>query len=119
MENRLINGNALPGVYEIDAQGMVIYSSVKSADGFTNPRHDLNGIDFFREITQFNNANDFQQRFESFREASIPSESFDFTCRYETKRQKIRVLLARFVESPTSCSFLVYIRHTIGDQADL
>ena len=114
-----MNGNSLAGVYEISAQGIVIYSSVRSADGVTKRASDRDGIDFFREVTQFKNADDFQHRFELFREAHTSTESFDFTCRYETKNLTIRVLLARFVESPTSCSFLVYIRHNIGDQVVL
>ncbi len=119
MKNLLLTGNLLSGVYEIDADGILIYSSVKSADGEIKRDPDPKGIDFFREVMLFKNATDFQRRFDSFREANVPSESFDFTCSYETRKLTIRVLLARLVDSASSCSFLVYIRNGAGNHVEL
>lgn len=113
MERFSLEGDSLPGVYEIDANGALIYSSVKSSDGLTKRTYD-GSIDFFREITLFSNASEFQYRFEVFKEANIPTDSFDFTCTYSTRNLTIRVLLARLLDGPTSFSFLVYIRHCNG-----
>jgi hypothetical protein len=110
MEKLSLNGNAPAGVYEIDANGILIFSSVRNADSIINHAYNGDGVDFFQEVTKFRNTSDLQRRFELFKEANVPTESFDFTCSFETEKLTIRVLLARLVEGPSSCSFLVYIR---------
>jgi hypothetical protein len=92
----------LLGLYELDAAGTILYSSLKSDEG----------VDFFSKVTQFNNVADFHRRFDNFRVASVPTETFDFTCEYHNERQMIRVLMARLSKDKVADSFLIYIRRS-------
>jgi hypothetical protein len=102
--------NLLPGVYEIDAEGIVLYSSLKSEDGSILRAYDLDGLDFFRRVTQFRNARDLQHRFDLFRQANVTTEAFEFTCQYEAEQQTIRILLARLTKGQEPGSFIIYVR---------
>jgi hypothetical protein len=102
----------LLGLYELDAAGTILYSSFKSENGGDRRIRDLDGVDFFSKVTQFNNVADFHRRFDTFRVASVPTETFDFTCEYPNERQMIRVLMARLSKDKVTDSFLIYIRRS-------
>ena len=100
----------LLGVFELDEKGKVLYSSFESPEGITSNNFSLDGSDFFKEIAIFNNAEDLQCRFESFRSAGNRSISFEYTCDYDHSSHKVRIVFARLITDSAPPSFLVHFR---------
>ncbi len=100
----------LMGLFELDEEGTVLYSSLESSSGcmYREPR--LDGANFFTEIACFKNKDDFQRRFDLFRFAETRACSFGFTCEYADGPFSIKVVMARLLLDRTHSSFLVHLR---------
>ena len=98
----------LLGLFEIDENGRLLYSSVETA-GRLHRDSSLDGKNLFTELAPFANANDFKRRFEFFRFADMRSLSFAFTCQYADGPLLVRVVLARLLTGP-EYSFLVHLQ---------
>ena len=106
MEN---NGAKLSGIFEIDGEGVVLYSSLKADDGTITRAYDLDGLHFFKQVMKFSNANDLHHRFELFRHSYGATESFDFICNCPDEPRSIQVLLAKLFRGKEG-SFLIHLR---------
>lgn len=100
----------LLGLFELDENGNVLYSSVESASGSMYREPTFDGSNFFTEVAGFTNSRDFQRRFELFRLGETQAHSFDFTCEYADGPAPVKVLMARLFKDPPNRSFLVHLR---------
>jgi len=98
----------LLGLFELDENGKVLYTDV--SDSITDGSPSLRGADFFKEIAEFVNAKDLEQRFDTFLLMQSPACSFDFTCEYHDGPTVVRVLMARLQKETCDYSFLIHIR---------
>jgi len=96
------------GLFELDDVGTILYSSLDH-DGSITRAPSLLGANFFADVTNFTNVNDFRSRFNFFCKTELLSHSFDFTCVYSSGPSVVRVSMARFDRTP-SASFLVHLR---------
>ena len=109
MQTNYLAEQTLLGLFEVDENGSVLYSSIES-NGSTHHEPDINGRNFFTQVAPFSNASDFERRFELFTLSETQSHSFGFTCQYGDGPVLIKVLMARLNKSPTSCSSLIHLR---------
>ena len=98
------------GVYELDANGLVLFSSIKSDDGKIRRIYDLEGLPFFSMVSPFSHIAEFRFHFEHFRESNSPSMTYDFKYETDAESRMIRVLLARLMKGEGATSYLVYVR---------
>ena len=99
---RVLN-RRLQGLFELDDEGLVLYSTLK-AQGIT-----AKGRNFFTDVADFANASDLQRRFDLFRFANTPAQSFQFTCNYSDGPTQVKVLMARLLKD-ASRTFLLDLR---------
>jgi len=100
----------LLGLFELDADGKVLYSSFQKEDGSMAGQDGLNGSDFFKQVAQFSNVGELHDRFLRFRLADVRSSSFEFTCEYPEGLQKVRVVMARLLTNAAPDTFLVHFK---------
>src|SRR4030095_3685599 len=99
----------LLGLFELDANGKILYSSVESGDGTLIRDPSLDGTNFFTDLAQFTNTTDFQRRFDFFRLADMRSLAFPFDCQYADGPFQVKVLIARLL-AETEYSFLLHLQ---------
>ncbi len=87
-----------PGLYELDAEGAVLYCRIESAGGRGGDGPDYTGRNFYDEVAAFDNADELRRRVEGFLRSDGHADSFDFTCRAGDEATTVRVLLARIRE---------------------
>jgi hypothetical protein len=100
----------LLGLFELDENGKVLYSSFQSAEGPMLRQAGLDGVDFFQDIASFSNVGEFHSRFEFFRLAEARSSSFTFTCQYPDGEHLVKIVMARLMTETGPTSFLVHFR---------
>ena len=102
------------GIFEIDDDCKVIYSSLDDSNSWVGAEKDINGLDFFTEVLGFTNVADLQRRLEAFKAEAISASSFDFVCHFQHQSVPVKVLLARLHNQPdgNSGSVLVHLRRS-------
>jgi hypothetical protein len=114
MSVSLLNTQELFGLFELDADGTVLYYRIEprmEPDG-TSP--DMTGYNFY-EIMPFENVEELRQCVTEFTHGVSPADSFNFNCRYGGRVQPVKVLLARILERVNhdrTKSVLVHIRRS-------
>ena len=98
------------GVFELDENGNILYSSLEGGNGSASLETIIKGRNFFAEIADFTNVEQFRRLFNVFRLGDSPASGFDFTCDYPDGPTNVRVLLARSQKDSTHDSFLVHLR---------
>lgn len=121
MSVALLTAQQLPGLFELDARGKVLYHRMDSFD--TPP--DMTGHNFYDEVASFDNVAEFRQCVTDFTEGAKPADSFDFDCHYSGSDHPVRVLLARICErldrntrNPSSCTSDEESGNTRGERDD-
>jgi hypothetical protein len=108
----------LLGLFELDANGKILYSSVEADDGTLTRDSSLDGTNFFTDLAQFTNTTDFQRRFDFFRLAEMRSLAFPFDCQYADGPFPVKVLMARLL-AETEYSFLLHMQRAgSGERSD-
>jgi len=101
------------GLFELDADGTVLYSRVEPEAKSDGEQPDLSGRNFYEEVAPFENVEEFRRRVTQFAGGASPADNFNFDCRYADCALPVRVLLARVrertIQSRTK-SVLVHIR---------
>ena len=113
MSVSLLTAQELPGLFELDALGKVLYYRMDSAG--TLP--DMTGRNFYDEVVPFDNVEEFRQCVTDFTQGEKAADSFDFDCHYGGgSDHAVRVLLARICERlnwNNTKSVLVHIRRGV------
>src|SRR5215510_9145593 len=110
MEAKRQTEQRLMGLFELDEEGTVLYSSIESTSGYMYREPRLDGANFFTEIASFNNKDDFHRRFDIFRLADNRACTFGFTCEYPDGEFAVKVVMARLFLDQNHSSFLVHLR---------
>ena len=107
------------GIFELDDNGTVIYSSFEESDSWLGAEKDIMGRDFFNEVLAFTNVAELQRRLEAFKAEAIPARSFDFVCHFHQQSVPVKVLLARLCDKLDGKpkSILVHLRRSSGTDA--
>ena len=94
-----LNTTSTPlGLYELDAEGTVLYHRMESGGQPAASGAELAGRNFYDEVAAFDNAGELRRRVEDFLRGGSHADSFDFTCRAGGEALPVRVLLARVRE---------------------
>jgi hypothetical protein len=88
----------LGGLFELDADGTVIYSRLRKNKEFFDTEPGVIGCNFFDEVAAFENVEDFRRRFRYFVKGSHSIENFNFDFRFEENAVPMRVMLVRVSE---------------------
>lgn len=86
------------GLFELDANGKVLYSKVESDEIANRLNNGLNGLNFYDEVAGFKNINEFRQHLDQFTHCGSSVENFKFTCRFDDGIQEVKVRLVRVGE---------------------
>jgi hypothetical protein len=107
------------GIFELDENGTVIYSSLEASNTWVGAEKDIKGRDFFNEVLAFTNVAELQRRLEAFKAEAIPARSFDFICHFHQQSVPVKVLLARLCDKLDGQpkSILVHLRRSSGPTA--
>lgn len=97
------------GLFELDENGNILYSSLENGNGSPSLEAIIKGRNFFAEIASFTNIEQFRRFFNAFRSGDSQANGFDFTCDYSDGPTHVRVLLARSQRDANN-SFLVHLR---------
>jgi len=108
--NGQVSDQKLLGLFELDTEGKVLYSSWQTEEGSMVRQFGFDGSDFFKAIARFSNVADLHHRFETFRLADSRSSSFEFTCEYPEGPHSVRVVMARLMTDTGPDSFLVHFK---------
>ncbi|HEY3037097.1 MAG TPA: hypothetical protein VGJ66_00085 [Pyrinomonadaceae bacterium] len=108
------------GIFELDDDGIVIYSSFEESNRWVGAEKDIRGRDFFNEVLAFTNVAELQRRLESFKAEGIPARSFDFVCHFHQQSVTVKVLLARLCDKfdGRPKSVLVHLRRSSAATAE-
>jgi hypothetical protein len=101
------------GLFELGADGTILYSRIERDDDYHYPAPSITGRNFFKEVAPFRNLEEFRKCLDSFTRSSQRSNSILFTCQYEDGPVRVKVLLARVREraaNDVTKSILVHIR---------
>ncbi len=90
----------LYGVFEISDEGTILYSRRKNdADKFSfESLPQIVGRNFFSEIAEFENVEEFRLCVKRFVKSDSPSKSFIFNCRINGLDLPVRILLVRVTD---------------------
>lgn len=86
------------GLYEMDAEGTVLYHRAEPGGRPGAAAGGVTGRNFYDEVASFDNADELRRRVEDFLRRDGHADSFDFTCRAGGETMPVRVLLARVRE---------------------
>ena len=102
------------GIFELDDDGTVIYSSFEESNSWVGAEKDIKGRDFFNEVLAFTNVAELQRRLEAFKAEEIPARSFDFVCHFHQQSVPVKVLLARLCDKLDGQprSILIHLRRS-------
>jgi hypothetical protein len=89
----------LGGLFELDADGKVLYSRLRRNMETFEPEPGVVGCNFFDEVAAFENVEDFRRRFKYFVKGSNSTENFNFDFRFEQDAVPMRVMLVRVSET--------------------
>ena len=113
MSAMILTGPKLLGLFELDDVGRVLYYRMDSAELLP----DMTGHNFYDEVADFENVEDFRRCVTDFTRGVKAADSFDFDCHYDGSDQSVRVLLARIRENVNrniTKSVLMHIRPGIN-----
>jgi len=107
------------GIFELDDDGTVIYSSFEESNSWVGAEKDIKGRDFFNEVLAFTNVAELQRRLEAFKAEEIPARSFDFVCHFHQQSVPVKVLLARLCDKLDGQprSILIHLRRSSAASA--
>ena len=103
----------LLGLFELDVAGKVLYHRMDSTGEPSGTSPDVVGRNFYNEVANFENVEDFRRCVTEFTRSATAADSFDFECRYGNATHRIKVLVARICESVNrnnTKSVLVYLK---------
>jgi hypothetical protein len=89
----------LGGLFELDADGTVVYSRLRRNKVLFDPEPGAVGCNFFDEVAAFENVEDFRRRFRYFVKSTHSIENFNFDFRFEENAVPMRVMLVRISET--------------------
>lgn len=104
------------GIFELDTAGTVLYTRMPQTTKLIDKRTDLIGQNFFEQVANFENIQDFRRRFQNFVGSRQSVENFLFECRFTDAVVPVRVLLVRAretSEAQTAGFVIVDIRRNI------
>lgn len=113
MSVSLISAQELLGLFELDAAGKVLYYRMDSDGEPNGASPGIVGRNFYNEVANFENVEEFRRCVTEFTRSDTPADSFDFECRYGKSAHRVKVLLARIRESVNrnnTKSVLVYVK---------
>ena len=100
----------LLGLFELDEEGGILYSSFEANDGSMKRQAVLDGSNFFADVASFTNVGDFQRRFQIFCVDAARTTSFRFCCQYADGPHDVQIVMARLTTTTGPPSFLVHFR---------
>jgi hypothetical protein len=120
MSVRTLDQEESLGIFELDDDGIVIYSSLEESNTWVGAEKDITGRNFFNEVLAFTNVAELQRRLEAFKAEGIPARSFDFVCHFHKQSVTVKVLLARLCDkfNGRPKSVLVHLRRSSTDPAE-
>ncbi len=113
MSASLLDPQKLFGLFELDAQGNVLYSRMEPDGEGNSSAPVVAGHNFFDDIAPLANAPELRSRIANFTNSDGPADSFNFTCHLENGMLPVKVLLARIRERSNSThtkTILLHIR---------
>ena len=93
-----LSAKDLGGLFELDAEGTIVYSRLRKNRNWLESEPCAVGCNFFDEIAQFENVEDFRRRFRYFVKGSNSIENFNFDFRFAENAVPMRVMLVRVTE---------------------
>ena len=101
----------LLGLFEIDGTGEILNVDIAHTNGDGGARAaSITGHNFFGEVADFNNVDEFRMLFNAFRSGSSPVTSFEFAGQYADGPSQLRVLLSRSQKPAAEDSYLIRLR---------
>lgn len=94
-----LSAKDLGGLFELDADGTVVYSRVRRNREMFEPEPGVVGSNFFDEVAAFENVEDFRRRFKYFVKGTNSIENFNFDFRFAESAVPMRVMLVRVSET--------------------
>ena len=115
MSTSLIPTQRPLGLFELDAEGTILFSRLEP-DGRPGDGRgaELAGRNFYEEVAAFDNADELRRMIKGFLRGGGPADSFDFTSRSGGEAVPLRVLLARVRERSDAGSTAAVILHLRG-----
>ena len=98
------------GLFELDEDGDVLYSSIRSGDGAVGWHGVTRGANLFTDVMSFQNTAAFKRQFDLFRLAELQARTFEFICEYVEGPATVKVLMARLFRAPDNRTFLVHLQ---------
>lgn len=102
------------GLYELDAEGAVLYHRPEPDGRAGVTADDVAGRNFYEEVAAFDNADELRRRVEDFLRRDGRADSFDFTYLSGGEATPVRVLLARVRERSDLGSKKAVLLHLRG-----
>jgi hypothetical protein len=87
------------GLYELANDGTILYSRPRGNDGLHQPKPEVVGQDFFRDIVGCKNREDFRRHFRQFIRGHRPVDAFLFDCLFESQVIRTKVFMTRAYET--------------------
>jgi hypothetical protein len=114
MSTSLLNQQKLFGLFELDAEGNVLYSRLEpEGDGNNGGTPNVAGRNFFETLAPFGNVEELRRRVNNFAQSEGQADNFHFSCQSPDGPLLVKVLLARISERADGArtkSILVHIR---------
>ena len=95
----VLSAKDLGGLFELDTEGTVVYSRLRKNKDWYETEPGVVGCNFFDEIAQFENVEDFRRRFRYFVKGQNTIENFNFDFRFQENAVPMRVMLVRVSEN--------------------
>lgn len=86
------------GLFELDLMGTVMYSKVDPKNSSVNLPQDLTGLNFFDEVSPFQNSEEIRRRFRYFAKSSDSADKFTFTYQADEQPMEVKVMLTQISE---------------------
>jgi len=107
------------GIFELDDNGTVIYSSFEESDSWLGAEKDITGRDFFNEVLAFTNVAELTTPARGFQSRSHPGPQFRLRLHFHQQSVPVKVLLARLCDKLDGKprSILVHLRRSSATDA--
>ena len=86
------------GIFELDLAGVILYFRQNQMSLPKESNNYLVGQNFFEQVVDFENVQDFRRRFKNFISSRNSTENFLFECRSAEGNIPVRVLMLRASE---------------------
>ena len=87
------------GLYELADDGTILYSRPRGNDGLHQPKPEVVGQDFFRDIVGCQNKEDLRRHFRQFIRGDRSVDAFLFDCLFESQVIRTKIFMTRAYEA--------------------